>query len=98
MSLETDAWFARRTHGGSSWSEERLTPQSFDMRQAPDANGFFVGDYEGVGALGTTFYPFWSQSDNRGTNVSPRQHRRRSQQRRTPLQRPRATSLPRRSR
>ena len=39
------------------------------MRQAPDANGFFVGDYEGLSALGTTFYPFWSQSDNAGTNV-----------------------------
>jgi hypothetical protein len=33
------------------------------------ANGFFVGDYEGLSALGTTFYPFWSQSDKKGTNV-----------------------------
>ena len=67
--LETDAWFTRSTNGGISWSEERLTPESFDMRQAPDANGFFVGDYEGLTALGATFYPFWSQSDDRGTNV-----------------------------
>jgi len=52
-----------------TWSEERLSPQSFDMRQAPDANGFFVGDYGGLSALGTTFYPFLSQSDNAGTNV-----------------------------
>jgi hypothetical protein len=68
--LETDLWFTRSTNGGRTWSrEERVTPTSFDMRQAPDANGFFVGDYEGLSALGTTFYPFWSQSDNRGTNV-----------------------------
>jgi hypothetical protein len=67
--LETDAWFTHSTDGGAHWSEERLTPQSFDMRQAPDANGFFVGDYEGLTALGTTFYPFWSQSDSTGTNV-----------------------------
>jgi hypothetical protein len=67
--LDTDAWFTRSTDGGAHWTEERLTPQSFDMRQAPDANGFFVGDYEGLTALGTTFYPFWSQSDSSGTNV-----------------------------
>jgi hypothetical protein len=67
--LDTDAWFTRSSDGGRTWSEERVTPQSFDMRQAPDANGFFVGDYEGLSALGTTFYPFWSQSDASGTNV-----------------------------
>jgi hypothetical protein len=67
--LETDAWFTRSTDGGAHWSEERLTPESFDMRQAPDALGFFVGDYEGLSAAGTTFYPFWSQSDSSGTNV-----------------------------
>jgi hypothetical protein len=67
--LDTDAWFTRSSDGGRTWSEERLTPQSFNMRLAPDANGFFVGDYEGLSALGTTFYPFWSQSDSTGTNV-----------------------------
>jgi hypothetical protein len=39
------------------------------MRKAPVARGYFVGDYEGLSALGTTFYPFWSQSDSSGTNV-----------------------------
>jgi hypothetical protein len=67
--LDTDAWFTRSSDGGKTWSEERLTPQSFNMRLAPDANGLFVGDYEGLSALGTTFYPFWSQSDESGTNV-----------------------------
>lgn len=67
--LETDLWFTRLANGEQAWSEERVTPTSFDMRSAPDANGYFVGDYEGLSALGTTFYPFWSQSDDSGTNV-----------------------------
>jgi hypothetical protein len=32
--LDTDAWFTRSSDGGRTWSEERLTPESFDMRQA----------------------------------------------------------------
>lgn len=67
--LETDVWFTRSSDGGQNWSEERVTPQSFDMREAPVAGGYFVGDYEGLSALGTSFYPFWSQSDASGTHV-----------------------------
>lgn len=67
--LETDVWFTRSTDGGTTWSEERVTPDSFDMRQAPVARGYFVGDYEGLSAVGTTFYPFWSQSNSSGTDV-----------------------------
>jgi hypothetical protein len=67
--LDTDVWFTRSTDGGATWSEERVTSQSFDMSLAPDARGYFVGDYEGLSALGTTFYPFWSQSNASGTNV-----------------------------
>jgi hypothetical protein len=68
--LETDLWFTRSTDHGETWREERVTSSSFDMRLAPDANGYFVGDYEGLSALGTTFYPFWSESRAGGTNVS----------------------------
>jgi hypothetical protein len=35
------------------------TTGSFDMTSAPDAGGYFVGDYEGLTASGTTFYPFF---------------------------------------
>ena len=46
----------------ASWgSEARLTTQSFDMRQAPDAGGFFLGDYEGLANVGTSFATFFSQ-------------------------------------
>ena len=71
-------------NGEQAWSEERVTPTSFDMRSAPDANGLFVGDYEGLSALGTTFYPFWSQSDAAAPTYSPRQRRRHSRIDHTP--------------
>ena len=35
------------------------TTGSFDMTTAPNAGGFFVGDYEGLTASGTTFAPFF---------------------------------------
>lgn len=58
--LDTDAWVLRSGNGGATWSEERLTPTSFDMRQAPNARGFFVGDYVGTAAAGQVFTPFVS--------------------------------------
>ena len=60
--LETDVWFTRSTDGGRTWREQRVTPASFDMRAAPDARGYFLGDYQGLTALGTTFYTFSSES------------------------------------
>ncbi len=43
-------------------NEKRLTNTSFDMRQAPLARGFFVGDYEGLAADGNDFVTLFSQS------------------------------------
>jgi hypothetical protein len=60
--LETDTWFTRSTDGGRTWSEERVTPTSFDMRTAPVARGFFTGDYEGLTALGGDFWSLVSES------------------------------------
>jgi hypothetical protein len=60
--LETDTWFTRSTDGGATWSEERVTPTSFDMRTAPVARGFFTGDYEGLTALGGDFWSLVSES------------------------------------
>jgi hypothetical protein len=46
----------------TGWTDEqRLTNASFDMRQAPFAGGFFVGDYAGLANAGTTFGAFFSQ-------------------------------------
>ena len=60
--LETDTWFTRSTDGGLTWSEERVTPTSFDMRTAPDARGYFTGDYEGLTALGSDSWSLVSES------------------------------------
>jgi hypothetical protein len=67
--LQTD-YFAVHCHptaptacaSGSGWSgsETKLTETSFDMRDAPDAGGFFTGDYQGLAATGT-FLTFFSQ-------------------------------------
>jgi len=47
----------------ADWENEvQLTDVSFDMRKAPFARGFFVGDYEGLGAAGNKFAAFFSQS------------------------------------
>jgi hypothetical protein len=43
-------------------SETRLTSTPFDMRKAPVARGFFVGDYEGLTVDGTEFRPFFVQA------------------------------------
>jgi hypothetical protein len=46
----------------SSWDEEvRVTPTSFDSRQAPVAGGFFLGDYVGLDDDGTRFTAFFAQ-------------------------------------
>jgi hypothetical protein len=55
----------------AGWSETRVTPTPFDMRRAPFAGGYFVGDYEGLGfiaddgdliAPGDAFASLFSQS------------------------------------
>jgi hypothetical protein len=54
--LNTDYWFTVSRNGGRTFSpRERLTAQSFDMRAAPVAGGFFVGDYVGFAAAGRRF-------------------------------------------
>jgi hypothetical protein len=58
--LSTDLWIAHSHDGGATFpSESRVTAASFDMRTAPDALGYFVGDYTGLDHFGTTFHPTW---------------------------------------
>lgn len=54
--LATDHWVVRSGDGGRTFGHrERVTRQSFDMRTAPRAGGFFVGDYEGLAATDGAF-------------------------------------------
>ena len=56
--LATDYWFTSSRDAGATFSpRRRLTERSFDMRTAPDARGFFVGDYEGLTSAGGQFLP-----------------------------------------
>jgi len=50
------------TNPANLGNELRLTNTSFDMRQAPFARGFFVGDYVGLASDGNDFVAFFSQS------------------------------------
>ncbi len=45
----------------ANWSESTLdNKRGFDMTTAPlTVEGYFTGDYEGLGAMGTTFMPFF---------------------------------------
>src|SRR5262249_35467591 len=54
--LPTDYWFVPGTpdgSGGITWGDElRLTDDSFNFEDAPDARGRFVGDYQGRAPAG----------------------------------------------
>jgi hypothetical protein len=62
--LPTDYWIVHchaTCANPASWGNEaRLTDAPFDMRKAPDAGGFFTGDYEGLTAVGDDFGAFFS--------------------------------------
>jgi len=67
--LDTDVWFLRSADGGQTFTEERLSPTSFNMRDAPVARGFFVGDYAGLAAVGQSFKPLFVQAGAGATDA-----------------------------
>ncbi len=67
-SLLTDYFIAVSHDGGSSWSEARITPSSFDDTFAPVARGYFIGDYQGLANDGKTFKAFFVQTNSDVTN------------------------------
>jgi hypothetical protein len=75
--LTTDYWVVH-CHAATSdctkdtsWGDEsRLTTTGpFDMRSAPYAIGYFVGDYEGLDNFGNVFTPFFIKAT--GTHATP---------------------------
>jgi hypothetical protein len=68
----TDYWIRTSTDGGASWApSQRVTPASFDMKKAPSARGYFIGDYEGLDHAGDTFKLFFVQTNNADTGTNP---------------------------
>jgi hypothetical protein len=62
--LLTNYWMVKSADGGATWSESGVAGP-FDMRTAPDASGYFVGDYEG---LTTELMPFFVQANSGNTS------------------------------
>jgi len=65
--LLTDFWLASSTDG-LTWTETRVA-DPFDISIAPNANGYFLGDYTGLVSAGTTFIAFFGKT-NPGTGAS----------------------------
>jgi hypothetical protein len=68
--LTTDHWIVHSHDGGATWSESHLDGP-FDMHQAPYARGYFVGDYQGLDAQGTTFRPLFTLASPGSDTVFP---------------------------
>jgi Neuraminidase (sialidase) len=59
--LVTSTWLAHSHDGGQTWTETKVGG-NYDMTRAPVARGFFLGDYDALGAAGTTFTPIFPQT------------------------------------
>jgi hypothetical protein len=66
--LPTDYWITTSTNHGATFGNEQHIAGPFDMKTAPNAGGFFVGDYEGLAAAGTTFVPFYVAANSGNLN------------------------------
>jgi len=51
----TDYWVEYSTDGGATFGNEQHISGSFDLRTAPVARGFFLGDYEALQPSGGGF-------------------------------------------
>jgi len=60
--LPTDYWLARSSDGGMHWTETHIDG-SFDLKFAPDANGLFLGDYQGLATVGRAFVAFYARTN-----------------------------------
>jgi hypothetical protein len=57
--LPTSTWLTVSPRGGTHFDRERRIAPVFDFLAAPNASGFFVGDYEGLAAVGDGFRPLF---------------------------------------
>jgi hypothetical protein len=61
--VPTDVWLTHSHDGGVTWTEQHLYGPlngSFDMENAPVARGWFLGDYQGMAAVGDDLITFFS--------------------------------------
>jgi hypothetical protein len=65
--LPTDYWFTASFDHGKSFGDETHIAGSFDLLTAPNAGGFFLGDYEALGVNGAAFVPFFVAANSGNT-------------------------------
>ena len=58
----------RTNDGGATWAEQHVTGP-FDMKLAPNARGFFLGDYMGLEAIGDDLLAFFATTQGDSANV-----------------------------
>jgi len=61
--LPTDYWFLHSHNDGTTWTETRATPASFDTELAPRARGLFLGDYMGLAVRSGGFMAAFTQTE-----------------------------------
>jgi hypothetical protein len=66
--LPTDVWLTQSIDGGATWAEQHVTGP-FDMKLAPNARGFFLGDYMGLEAIGDDLLAFFATTQGDAANV-----------------------------
>ena len=63
--IPTDVYFRHSGNGGRTWSDPGDPIASFDFANAPVSRGLFVGDYQGLAAIGPKdFLAFFGVTDN----------------------------------
>jgi hypothetical protein len=63
----TDYWLVRSSDGGVSWRETRVSAP-FDLDSAPNAGGYFLGDYQSLQSRGAVFVPFFVKTNSGNAN------------------------------
>jgi hypothetical protein len=62
--LPTDFWFKSSFDGGVTFGADTHVSGPFDMKTAPVAEGYFIGDYTGLDVIQTSFLPFFMQTNS----------------------------------
>jgi hypothetical protein len=62
--LPTDIWQTTSANKGATFGSEAHLAGPFDLKTAPFAEGYFVGDYQGLVSIGSTFVPFFVQTNS----------------------------------
>jgi hypothetical protein len=68
--LTTSTLLLRSSDGGLTWRETPVAPD-YDMTSAPVALGYFVGDYMGLVAKGTSWVGFFGATPPNATSAAP---------------------------